>query len=80
MKNSSSGRYMFKNQDKLMSYKITYDSFDEIREILLFIIETMPPDWKPVQYKEEIATIIAQRIKSRKIFDTVDFVKCECLY
>lgn len=71
---------MFKNQDKLMSYKITYDSFDEIREILLFIIETMPPDWKPVQYKEEIATIIAQRIKSRKIFDTVDFVKCECLY
>lgn len=76
----SSGRYIFKNSDEQMNYKLTAQSIDEFTQVLLNLIDTMPPDWEPLNYKEMIANAIAKRIKSRKIFDTTDFIKCECLY
>lgn len=76
----SSGRYIFKNSDELMNYKKTPQSIDEFTQVLLDLIATMPPDWEPINYKEMIANAIAKRIKSKKIFDKADFIKCECLY
>lgn len=76
----SSGRYIFKNSDELMNYKKTTQSIDEFTQVLLDLIATMPPDWEPINYKEMIANAIAKRIKSKKIFDKADFIKCECLY
>ena len=76
----SSGRYIFKNSDELMNYKKTTQSIDTFTQILLDLIATMPPDWEPLNYKEIIANAIAKRIKSKKIFDKADFIKCECLY
>ncbi len=76
----SSGRYIFKNSDELMNYKKTTQSIDEFTQVLLNFIATMPPDWEPINYKEMIANAIAKRIKSKKIFDKADFIKCECLY
>ena len=76
----SSGRYIFKNSDELMNYKKTTQSIDEFSQVLLNFIATMPPDWEPINYKEMIANAIAKRIKSKKIFDKADFIKCECLY
>ena len=76
----SSGRYIFKNSDELMNYKKTTQSIDEFTQVLLDLIDMMPPDWEPLNYKEIIANAIAKRIKSKKIFDKADFIKCECLY
>jgi len=77
-----SGRYILKNETQRLvkrGRKIKKD-IATIREKLADIVDTFPPDWEPLNYKDDIIDIIATRLKSNKIFKVDDDSKCECLY
>lgn len=77
-----SNRYVLKEETKKLvkQGKINKDSISKIRQILSDIIDSFPPDWDAIQYKNDIIDVIATRLKSRKIFNTAESAKCECLY
>ena len=79
-----SGRYLFRNPAKPIVKRgrnIKGDSV-KIRQIIDTIFDTFPPEieWEPMQYRDQIADIVAQRIKSNVIFETDAHAKCDCLY
>lgn len=79
-----SGRYLFRNSVKPIVKRgrnIKGDSV-RIRQIIDTIFDTFPPEieWEPMQYRNQIADIVAQRIKSNVIFETDAHAKCDCLY
>lgn len=79
-----SGRYLFRNPVKSIvkiGRNIKGDSV-KIRQIIDMIFDTFPPEteWEPMQYRDQIADIVAQRLKNRTIFETDTHAKCDCLY
>ncbi len=79
-----SGRYLFRNPVKPIVKRgrnIKGDSV-KIRQIIDTIFDTFPTEmeWEPMQYRDQIADIVAQRIKSNVIFETDAHAKCDCLY
>ena len=77
-----SGRYILKNDTKRLikrGRKIK-EEIAIIRQVLADIIDSFPPEWEPIQYKNDIIDIVATRLKSKKIFEVTGTSKCDCLY
>jgi len=77
-----SNRYILKEKTKELVKKgrINRDDIATIRQVLSDIIDMFPPEWEPVEYKNDIIDIVSTRLKSKKIFNTEEDSKCECLY
>jgi len=77
-----SGRYILKNdiQRLIKRGRNIKENMVIIRKNLANIIDSFPPDWEPILYKDDIIDVIATRLKSRKIFEVTDTSKCDCLY
>ena len=77
-----SNRYIFKEETKKLVKKgrINKDNISTIRQVLLYIIDKFPPEWEPIDYKDDIIDVISTRLKSRKIFNIEESSKCKCLY
>jgi len=79
---TQSGRYILKNDTQKLikrGRKIKED-IATIRKKLNEIIDTFPPDWEPLRYKDAIIEVISARIKSANIFKVGHSNRCECLY
>ncbi|CAA6812350.1 MAG: Unknown protein [uncultured Sulfurovum sp.] len=77
-----SNRYILKEETKKLVKKgrINKDNISTIRQVLSDIIDTFPPEWKPIEYKDAILDVVSTRLKSRKIFNREKNSQCECLY
>lgn len=79
-----SGRYIFRNPVKpiVKRGRNIKDDSVKIRQIIDMIFDTFPPEaeWEPMQYRDQIADIVVQRLKNRAIFETEAHAKCDCLY
>ena len=76
----SSGRYMFRNEKKLLSYKDHKKELGIIKDFLNTIINKMPPQWKPVEYQNDIVDVLSKRILEKRIFNSKNLKKCSCSY
>lgn len=79
---TQSGRYILRLDTQRLIKRGRYikESIVNISTILSDIIDSFPPDWEPIAYKNDIVDVIASRMKSRKIFETTTASKCKCLY
>jgi hypothetical protein len=79
---TQSGRYILRIDTQRLIKRGRYikETIVNISIILSDIIDSFPPDWEPVVYKNDIVDVIASRMKSRKIFETTTTSKCKCLY
>jgi len=63
--------YLFKKyqieKDKIIK---TNKTFDEIKDIISYIIDEMPDEWEPKENKEKIINLIAYRILNIKIWES----------
>ena len=77
-----SGRYILKNdtQRLIKRGRKIKEEIAIIRQVLADIIDSFPPEWEPIQYKNDIIDIVATRLKSKKIFEVTGTSKCDCLY
>lgn len=64
--------YIFKGETKINFAKSFKDIFDIVRTIIL----ECPDDWEPLQFSEEIADLITNRIINRRLFLATN--KCPC--
>lgn len=79
-----SGRYLFRNTVKPLIKRGRNIKGDivKIRQIIETIFDTFPTEteWEPMQYRKEIADIVAHRLKNKSIFNTGRSSKCECIH
>ena len=77
-----SGRYILKKDTRrlIKRGRNIKEKMVTIRKNLADIIDSFPPDWEPILYKDDIIDVIATRLKSRNIFEVTDTSKCDCLY
>lgn len=79
---TQSGRYILKvDAERLVKRgRQNKEDISTIRNILETIVDEFPPDWEPLEYKDDILNIISSRLKSKDIFKTNVGNKCNCLY
>lgn len=79
---TQSGRYILKvDAERLVKRgRQNKEDISTIRNILETIVDEFPPDWEPLEYKDDILNVISSRLKSKDIFKTNVGNKCNCLY
>jgi len=77
-----SGRYILKDDTKrlIKRGREIKEEVATIRQNIVDIVDTFPPDWEVLIHKNDIIDVITSRLKSRKIFEVTATSKCECLY